>query len=80
MTEGAEKALVAELAPEESRATALGFFQTLEGVALLVSSVLAGLLFSLSPAAPFLFGTITSVSTAAILTRLRPEPVHAPKS
>jgi Na+/melibiose symporter-like transporter len=80
MTEGAEKALVAELAPEESRATALGFFQTLEGVALLVSSVLAGLLFSLSPAAPFLFGAITSVSTAAILTRLRPGPVHAPKS
>lgn len=88
MTEGVEKALVVELAPEGSRATALGFFQTLEGVALLISSVLAGFLFSLSPAAPFIFGAITSIITVAILTQIRPGimkaatqlPVQAPFS
>lgn len=72
MTEGAEKALVAELAPEESRATALGLFQTIEGVALFVSSVFAGFLFSLAPAAPFIFGAATSISTVAILSQFRP--------
>ena len=72
MTEGVEKALVVELAPEESRATALGLFQTIEGAGLLVSSVLAGFLFSLAPSAPFIFGAITSVTTAAILTRMGP--------
>jgi hypothetical protein len=78
MTEGVEKALVVEFAPEDSRATALGFFQTIEGVALLISSVLAGFLFSLAPAAPFIFGAITSITTAAILTRVRPEARKAP--
>jgi len=80
MTEGVEKALVAELASEESKATALGFFQTIEGVALFASSVLAGFLFSLAPAAPFIFGAVTSISTAAILTQIRPGIVEAPKS
>ncbi len=78
MTEGVEKALVVQLAPEGSRATALGFFQTLEGVALLLSSVLAGFLFSLAPAAPFIFGAITSITTAAILTRIRPAGARTP--
>jgi hypothetical protein len=79
MTEGTEKALVSDLAPAESKATALGFFQTIEGVALLVSSVLAGFLFALAPAAPFIFGAVTSISTVAILTKIRPRRVKTVK-
>jgi MFS family permease len=66
MTEGVEKAFVAKLAPPESKATALGFSSTIVGIGLLPASVIAGLLFSVSPAAPFLFGAVTSI--AAIIT------------
>ena len=56
MTEGVEKAFVCALAPAESKATALGFFHTVVGVSLLPASMIAGFLFSIHPAAPFLFG------------------------
>ena len=70
MTEGMEKAFVAKIAPPESKATALGFSYTIVGVGLLPASVIAGLLFSMSPAAPFLFGAITSTATVMIMTIL----------
>ena len=44
MTQGLLAAMVAETAPEDLRGTAYGFFNLLSGVAMLVSSVLAGLL------------------------------------
>jgi len=69
LTEGVEKALVADLAPPESKATALGLNQTIEGVGLLFASLLAGFLFSLSPSAPFIFGAVTSLATVTLLTR-----------
>jgi MFS family permease len=66
MTEGVEKAFVAKLAPPESKATALGFSQTIVGIGLLPASVIAGILFAAQPALPFLFGAMTSVG--AIIT------------
>jgi MFS family permease len=68
MTEGIEKALVSALAPAPSKATALGFYHTIVGLGLLPASVLAGLLFSLWPAAPFLFGGLTAGLTVALLS------------
>ncbi|MBN1412391.1 MAG: MFS transporter [Spirochaetales bacterium] len=56
LTEGTEKAFVAEIAPKESKGTALGFYHTIVGICLLPASAIAGLLFALSPSAPFLFG------------------------
>ena len=67
MTEGMEKAFVANLAPRGATATALGFSHTIVGIGLLPASLVAGLLFSLHPAAPFLFGAITSAVTVIIL-------------
>jgi MFS family permease len=67
MTEGIEKAFVTDIAPEGSRATALGFYHTIVGLGLLPASILAGLLFSLLPAAPFIFGGATALLTVAIL-------------
>jgi len=57
LNEGLEKALVADIAPEEHRATFIGLHSTLTGVGLLPASLLAGGLWSLwGPSAPFWFG------------------------
>jgi len=67
MTEGIEKAFVSDIAPEDSKATALGFYHTIVGVGLLPASIIAGILFSLLPSAPFLFGGAMALVTVAIL-------------
>ncbi len=56
-TEGVEKALVADIAPADLRATAIGLHATLVGIGLLPASLLAGMLWkSLGPAWTFYFG------------------------
>ena len=56
-TEGVEKALIADIAPGQLKATAIGLHATLVGLGLLPASILAGLLWKfLGPAAPFYFG------------------------
>lgn len=56
-TEGVEKALVSDIAPNNLRATAIGLHATLVGLGLLPASILAGLLWKfIGPAAPFYFG------------------------
>ncbi|MCU0608416.1 MAG: MFS transporter [Chitinispirillaceae bacterium] len=67
MTEGVEKAFVSSIAPADSRATALGFLHTIVGIGLLPASIIAGALFVMSPAAPFLFGACTSIGTIGII-------------
>ena len=76
MTEGVEKAFVAKLAPPEAKGTALGFSQTIVGIGLLPASVIAGVLFSVAPALPFVFGAMTSVVAIIILgTGVREKPM-----
>ena len=75
MTEGVEKALVGDLAPRDSKATALGFFYTVSGVGLLPASVIAGFLFTLAPSAPFIFAACMSGAaavTVALFVKERP--------
>jgi MFS family permease len=67
MTEGVEKAFVADIAPENSRATALGFYHTIIGIGLLPASVAAGFLFKAHPGLPFIFGGFLAVLTVLIL-------------
>lgn len=56
-TEGAGKALVAELVPDTNRGAAYGLYNASIGVMALPASVLAGMLWTrASPAAPFAFG------------------------
>lgn len=65
MTEGVEKALVAELCPKESRATMLGIHATLVGIGLFPASVIGGLLWRLlGPEAPFYFGGLVGILAA----------------
>ncbi len=72
MTEGVEKALVSDLAPADSRATALGMYHTIVGIGLLPASVFAGLLMRLHLGAPFWFGgALAAVAAAMIALGLR---------
>lgn len=67
MTEGVEKAYVADLSPVDKRGTSLGLFATINGIALLPASIGAGLLYVLNPALPFLVGgTLGLISTLLI--------------
>ena len=67
MTEGCEKAFVADLAPKGSKATALGFLHTIIGIGLLPASIMAGFLFLWSPGAPFLFGGVMAFFSILVL-------------
>ena len=58
-TEGAGKALVAELVPDANRGAAYGLYNASIGVMALPASVIAGVLWTrVSPAAPFAFGAV----------------------
>jgi len=72
-TEGAGKALVAELVKDESRGAAYGLYNASIGVMALPASVIAGALWtSVSPAATFAFGAAMAL-VAFVLLRLVPE-------
>jgi MFS family permease len=61
-TEGVEKALVSDIAPQDLRATAIGLHATLVGIGLLPASLLAGLLWKFFGAsAPFYFGGLMGI-------------------
>lgn len=64
LTEGVEKALVADLASPELKATVLGLHATLVGIGLLPASVVAGFLYAISPAYAFSFGGAMAFAAA----------------
>lgn len=67
-TEGVEKALVADVAPLDLRATAIGLHATLVGIGLLPASLLAGMLWKFfGAAAPFYFGALTGIASSISL-------------
>ncbi len=67
-TEGAEKALVADLAPAHARATAFGWFHMVSGIMLLPASLVFGLLWqAFGPLWAFSAGASCSVCAALLL-------------
>lgn len=71
MVTGAERALIAEVAPPELKGTMLGLHGTIVGVGLLPASIIAGLLWNTFGAvAPFAFGASLSLLAAVILVLL----------
>ncbi len=64
LTEGVEKALVADLSSQELRATVLGLHATLVGIGLLPASALAGFLYRINPAYAFSVGGVFSLAAA----------------
>jgi MFS family permease len=62
LNEGAAKAMVAELVPDEKRGAAYGLFNAAMGLAALPASLLAGMLWHrVSPSAPFLLGGVLAL-------------------
>lgn len=79
MIAGVERAFIAEIAPMELKGTMLGMHSTIVGIALLPSSVIAGLLWDgLGASAPFLFGSVMSLSAALLLLFFMPS-IHSEK-
>ncbi len=76
LTQGLLSALVAATAPAELRGTAFGVFNLASGIALLVASSLAGLLWQqIGPAATFLVGAaFTGIAWAALALQRRSLP------
>jgi MFS family permease len=74
LTEGVERALVADLVPSEARATAYGWFHTAIGVAALPASLAAGALWQARGSAwAFGFGGALALAAALLLSvALRP--------
>jgi len=73
MTQGLLAAMVADTAPADLRGTAYGFFNLLSGVAMLASSVIAGLLWDrLGPDFTFYAGAGFAALTLAGLVGYRP--------
>jgi MFS family permease len=72
---GAERALIAETAPAQYKGTVLGLYGMLQGIGLLLSSIIAGALWNaLGSDAPFLLGGgigLVSALLAAIVLRQR---------
>lgn len=65
-TDGIEKALIADIAPGNLKATAIGLHATLVGIGLLPASLLAGVLWDiLGPSAPFYFGGFMGITASA---------------
>ena len=68
LTEGASRAYVADLVPQDQRGTAYGLFHAGVGLAALPASLIAGILWQglggwagLGPAAPFYFGAVMAL-------------------
>jgi MFS family permease len=72
MTEGAERALVADLSPPHLRGKAFGAFHASVGLAALPASVLFGVLWKiLGPRAAFLIGAAVALAATACLLAFR---------
>ncbi|HYT00736.1 MAG TPA: MFS transporter [Thermoplasmata archaeon] len=73
MAEGTQRALVADFAPSEIKATVLGAYHTSVGVAKLASGLVAGFLWvAFAPTATFAFGAITATFAAVALLMWSP--------
>jgi len=65
-----QRAYVADLSPQELRATALGTFHTAVGLAAFPSSLIAGALWQLNPDMTFMWGGVISIVAVVLLVFL----------
>ena len=77
LTEGVSVAYVSNLVKEEHTATAIGFCQTMIGFAVLLASLIAGVMWeSLGSAAPFLFGGSMAIIASLLFIILEKKINH----
>ena len=73
LTEGVEKAWVADMAPSRARGTAFGVYNATLGIGSLAASLLFGVIWTrVSPQAAFLTGAALAVAASALLYWLTP--------
>lgn len=65
---GAERAFVAEVSPDKYKGTVLGIYGMMQGIGLLLASIIAGAMWvHISPDAPFWFGGVLGLTSAALI-------------
>jgi len=72
MAEGTQRALVADFAPPEIKATVLGTYHATVGIVKLASGLVAGFLFLIRPEATFAFSAIVASGAAVALALWKP--------
>lgn len=78
LSEGAEKALIADLTPASLSGTAFGLYNAALGIGALLASVVFGLVWkAVSPEAAFTLGAALALLAAALLFALVREPARA---
>ncbi|MFX0094245.1 MAG: MFS transporter [Candidatus Hodarchaeota archaeon] len=70
-TDGIQKAFVVDLVPKSLKGTAIGFLQTLTGLAAILAGTIAGYLMWLNITYPFIYGGIIATLTTILLFLLR---------
>lgn len=71
LTEGVEKALVADLVEPEKRGTAYGLYNGAVGIFAFPASLIAGFLWQyISPSAPFIFGAVLAILASIMLLKV----------
>jgi MFS family permease len=79
LTEGVEKAFVADMVPDDKRGTAFGLYNLAFGITVLPASLLFGKLWeSFGPAAAFIASACVSGLAIALLTTVRAKHVNHP--
>lgn len=67
----AERAFIAENAPIGLKGTVLGLYGMLQGIGLLLSSIIAGLMWDkINSVAPFVFGGLIGIASALLITAI----------
>jgi predicted MFS family arabinose efflux permease len=68
LTEGVEKAWIADLAPRDARGTAFGYYNATLGIGALLSSLVFGMIWTrVSPDAAFLTGAALATAATVLL-------------
>lgn len=71
-TEGVGKAYISNLCSREKAGTVFGLYQTATGICTFFASLIAGFLWTyVAPSAPFIFGSVTALVSAALFVALR---------
>lgn len=80
LTEGVGKAFITDLTPRESRGTVLGAYGMLTGLAALLASVVAGVLWdTVGTGAPFVLGAVAALLSALLLVVALPSHLASPE-
>ena len=81
LTEGAEKAWVADLAPADGRGNAFGIYNAMIGIGALIASLLFGFVWThASPPAAFFTGAGFALAATALLYSMFPRAAGRPRS